>query len=264
MCSPRSGVGDPNVQTRQRPVASDPLPTRQEGSRGDHLQSRCRRNHADGAHEGLFLRHLPDGGERADDQLYWIEPQHRGVLPLDRFHVPKRLARTVRQDKFEVRIDMRLRRGDRRLRRAPVPAVAAPGSTRASSSSIGELSRDGPLPHSGVLAGRQAGRRPLRRRAWRRVFRREHVLAGARRQQGGAGASGRRGSRMAASRCSTPSSSPTICSSSAPRRSSGPSSSACWSRQCGEPPISVDCRWMRPAPRCWRSSPPGQSKSERP
>ena len=35
--------------------------------------------------------------ESADDPaLYWIEPQHRGILPLDTMHVPKRLARTVR------------------------------------------------------------------------------------------------------------------------------------------------------------------------
>jgi len=44
--------------------------------------------------------------ESADDPaLYWIEPQQRGILPLDRVHVPKRLARTIRQGIFEVRID---------------------------------------------------------------------------------------------------------------------------------------------------------------
>jgi leucyl/phenylalanyl-tRNA--protein transferase len=44
--------------------------------------------------------------EAADDPaLYWIEPQARGVLPLDAVHIPKRLRRTVRQDVFEVRID---------------------------------------------------------------------------------------------------------------------------------------------------------------
>ena len=33
--------------------------------------------------------------ESADDPaLYWIEPQHRGILPLDQVHVPRRLART--------------------------------------------------------------------------------------------------------------------------------------------------------------------------
>jgi len=40
-----------------------------------------------------------------DPQLYWIEPQARGVLPLDGVSVPKRLARTIRQDVFEVRVD---------------------------------------------------------------------------------------------------------------------------------------------------------------
>jgi leucyl/phenylalanyl-tRNA--protein transferase len=45
--------------------------------------------------------------ESADDpQLYWIEPQARGVLPLDAVIVPKRLARTVRQSRFEVAFDL--------------------------------------------------------------------------------------------------------------------------------------------------------------
>ena len=44
--------------------------------------------------------------ESADDPaLYWIEPEKRGVIPLDRFHVPARLARTVRSDRFTVLID---------------------------------------------------------------------------------------------------------------------------------------------------------------
>jgi leucyl/phenylalanyl-tRNA--protein transferase len=44
--------------------------------------------------------------EAADDPaLYWIEPQARGILPLDQIHIPKRLQRTVRQDLYEVRID---------------------------------------------------------------------------------------------------------------------------------------------------------------
>jgi leucyl/phenylalanyl-tRNA--protein transferase len=40
-----------------------------------------------------------------DPTLYWIEPEERGVLPLDRVRVPKRLARTIRQEKFEIRVD---------------------------------------------------------------------------------------------------------------------------------------------------------------
>lgn len=44
--------------------------------------------------------------ESADDPgLYWIEPELRGVLPLDGFHIPRRLARTVAQDHFQIRID---------------------------------------------------------------------------------------------------------------------------------------------------------------
>ena len=44
--------------------------------------------------------------ESADDpQLYWIEPQARGVLPLDNVRVPKRLRRTIRQKPYQVRID---------------------------------------------------------------------------------------------------------------------------------------------------------------
>jgi leucyl/phenylalanyl-tRNA--protein transferase len=41
--------------------------------------------------------------ESADDPaLYWIEPEKRGLLPLDGFHIPSRLARTVRTDRFTV------------------------------------------------------------------------------------------------------------------------------------------------------------------
>jgi leucyl/phenylalanyl-tRNA---protein transferase len=44
--------------------------------------------------------------ESADDPaLYWIEPERRGVIPLDRFHLPGRLARTVRSNRFTVFID---------------------------------------------------------------------------------------------------------------------------------------------------------------
>jgi leucyl/phenylalanyl-tRNA---protein transferase len=44
--------------------------------------------------------------ESADDPaLYWIEPAHRGILPLDAAHVPRRLARTVRSTSLEVRVD---------------------------------------------------------------------------------------------------------------------------------------------------------------
>ena len=44
--------------------------------------------------------------ESADDPgLYWIEPEARGVIPLDRFHLPRRLRRTVAAERFEIRVD---------------------------------------------------------------------------------------------------------------------------------------------------------------
>jgi leucyl/phenylalanyl-tRNA--protein transferase len=44
--------------------------------------------------------------ESADDPaLYWIEPEKRGIIPIDRFHIPARLARTVRSDRFMVTVD---------------------------------------------------------------------------------------------------------------------------------------------------------------
>ncbi|RMG06554.1 MAG: leucyl/phenylalanyl-tRNA--protein transferase [Planctomycetota bacterium] len=35
----------------------------------------------------------------------WWSPDPRATLPLDAFHVPRRLARTVRQGRFELRVD---------------------------------------------------------------------------------------------------------------------------------------------------------------
>ncbi|WP_064683545.1 leucyl/phenylalanyl-tRNA--protein transferase [Rhizobium bangladeshense] len=44
--------------------------------------------------------------ESADDpEIFWVEPELRGVLPLDRFHVSKSLAKTVRRHPFEIRFD---------------------------------------------------------------------------------------------------------------------------------------------------------------
>lgn len=44
--------------------------------------------------------------ESADDpSLYWVEPERRGVMPIESFHIPRRLARTVRSDRFEIHID---------------------------------------------------------------------------------------------------------------------------------------------------------------
>ena len=44
--------------------------------------------------------------ESADDPaLYWIEPEQRGIIPLNGFHVSSRLARTVRTTPLTVYVD---------------------------------------------------------------------------------------------------------------------------------------------------------------
>ncbi len=44
--------------------------------------------------------------ETADDpDVFWVDPEHRGVLPLDGFHLPRRLARRIRSNPFAVTVD---------------------------------------------------------------------------------------------------------------------------------------------------------------
>src|SRR6478609_5906075 len=44
--------------------------------------------------------------ESADDpEIFWVEPDLRGVLPLNDFHVSKSLAKTIRRKPFEIRFD---------------------------------------------------------------------------------------------------------------------------------------------------------------
>jgi leucyl/phenylalanyl-tRNA--protein transferase len=50
---------------------------------------------------GIF----PMSDARDDDYLFLVDPPMRGILPLDGFHVSSRLARTVRQDMYTIRID---------------------------------------------------------------------------------------------------------------------------------------------------------------
>ncbi len=50
---------------------------------------------------GLF----PMAESRDGTKLHWLDPERRGILPLDRFHLPKRLARLVRSNRFEVSAD---------------------------------------------------------------------------------------------------------------------------------------------------------------
>jgi leucyl/phenylalanyl-tRNA--protein transferase len=49
--------------------------------------------------QGIFPMAMEDGS------IDWFSPDPRGVLPLDTFHIPSRLARVLRQGRFEVSVD---------------------------------------------------------------------------------------------------------------------------------------------------------------
>ena len=68
---------------------------------------------------GIF----PMAESAEDPALFWIEPEQRGIIPLDAFHVPARLARTVRGTRFTVA-------GDRDFD-AVIEGCAEPGPKRA-------------------------------------------------------------------------------------------------------------------------------------
>ena len=50
---------------------------------------------------GMF----PMAEDAGSDELFWVDPDERGVLPLDGFHLSHRLRRTLRAEPFEVMCD---------------------------------------------------------------------------------------------------------------------------------------------------------------
>lgn len=48
---------------------------------------------------------FPMADAREDERIFLVDPERRGIIPLGGFHVPTRLARTVRTDRFQVRVD---------------------------------------------------------------------------------------------------------------------------------------------------------------
>lgn len=100
---------------------------------------------------------FPMAEHRDDPELFLVDPEIRGVLPLDTFHIPRKLKKVVRADLFEIRTDSAFTR--------VVEACATPTPGRTSTwinSTIlnlyGELHRKG-FAHSveswqnGVLVG---------------------------------------------------------------------------------------------------------------
>lgn len=50
---------------------------------------------------GLF----PMAESRDDPAVHWIDPRHRGVLPLDGFHISRSLAKRIRKGAFQITVD---------------------------------------------------------------------------------------------------------------------------------------------------------------
>ena len=163
--------------------------------------------------------HLPDGrGSRQPHRALDRAARARVSYRSTRFHVPRRLRRTCRQQPFVITADTDFP--------AVIRACAEPTPDRPrtwlNDDLIGlyiELHRARPRPQRRV---------PARRASWSAAstacrlaaafFGESMFVAPARRQQAGSGRAGRQAARTAATGCWTPSSSPRIWSSSAPSR----------------------------------------------
>ncbi|HCQ82426.1 MAG TPA: leucyl/phenylalanyl-tRNA--protein transferase [Rhodobiaceae bacterium] len=71
--------------------------------------------------QGLF----PMADAVDDPETFWVDPHIRGIIPLDAFHVPRRLARTIKQAPFDIRIDTDFRQTIEACR---MPAMDRPSS----------------------------------------------------------------------------------------------------------------------------------------
>lgn len=50
---------------------------------------------------GIF----PMSEHRDDPEIFWVDPHHRGIFPLDGFHISRTLAKAIRRADYEVTID---------------------------------------------------------------------------------------------------------------------------------------------------------------
>ena len=50
---------------------------------------------------GIF----PMSHDAGDSDIFWVQPKRRGIIPLNTFHVPHSLAKTLRKGRFEFRVN---------------------------------------------------------------------------------------------------------------------------------------------------------------
>lgn len=48
---------------------------------------------------------FPMAMSRDDPELHWFDPDRRGVIPLDAFHMPRRLLRTMKAEPYAIAVD---------------------------------------------------------------------------------------------------------------------------------------------------------------
>jgi leucyl/phenylalanyl-tRNA--protein transferase len=75
--------------------------------------------------QGIFPMADPDG------EIFWYDPHPRAIIPLDTFHIPRSLARTIRRGGFEVRVDTAFK--------AIITACARPAPNRETTWINGEI-----------------------------------------------------------------------------------------------------------------------------
>jgi leucyl/phenylalanyl-tRNA--protein transferase len=55
--------------------------------------------------QAYSIGYFPMSEDRYDEEVFWVRPDVRGVLPIRALHVPRKLAKRVRSEVFDVRID---------------------------------------------------------------------------------------------------------------------------------------------------------------
>ena len=121
--------------------------------------------------QGYATGIFPMADSRDADDLFWVEPRNRAIMPLDSFHLSRSLRRTVQRGPFTVTRDRDFHAVDRRLRR---PSGNLDQCRDRTSDARASRLRPRPFDRS-VATASPARRRPLWRQSRPRVLRRKHV-----------------------------------------------------------------------------------------
>jgi hypothetical protein len=181
----------------------------------------------------------------------WCSPDPRAIIEFDRFHVSRRLARTIHSGKFDVTFDRDFAAVIAGCATAPRGGGGTWGHRRDEAGLLPDAPVGPRAQRRGVVC-RSLGRRRVRHGHRGTLRRRVHVLPCPRRVKGGARHSRPGTSRAAATACSTSSSSPATPNEWEPPRSPAPNT--CGVLSTPSPcPSSLGIDWSR-NPKCKRGS----------